>query len=62
MQHMVDLSDLSFLVGYLVGDAPLGLKCFDEANINGAGIVDLTDLSYLVTYLVGGGVPPAPCP
>jgi hypothetical protein len=61
-QQLVDLSDLSTMVGYLTGGGPVTLKCFDEANVDGKGIVDLADLSRLVAYLVGAGVSPAQCP
>lgn len=51
--QLIDLSDLSLLVAYLVVPAPgkPELPCFDEANVSGAGIIDLTDLSTLVLYL-----------
>ena len=51
---IVDLADLSSLVGYLTAGGYV-LPCPNEANINGAGIVDLADLSSLVSYLTGGG-------
>jgi len=58
---IVDLSDLSMLVSYLVGGMA-GLPCMEEANVNGLGIVDLTDLSTLVNYLTGGGAVLPSCP
>lgn len=50
---IVDLSDLSLLVGYLTVPAPNKptLSCPEEANVNAAGVVDLGDLSLLVAYL-----------
>ena len=57
---VVDLGDLTKLVGYLVAGSPL--LCLDEANINGTGIIDLADLSSLVSYLTGGGFVLPPCP
>lgn len=53
MSGIVDLADLSLLVGYLTVPAPSKptLPCFDEANVNSIGIVDLGDLSLLVAYL-----------
>ena len=49
---IVDISDLSLLVGYLTGTGAY-LSCLDAANINGVGTVDLSDLSLLVAYLTG---------
>ena len=57
---LVDLGDLTRLVGYLVAGSPV--ICQDEANINGEGIIDLTDLSCLVSYLTGGGFVLPSCP
>jgi len=58
---IVDLSDLSMLVSYLIGGIS-SLPCMDEANVNGVGIVDLSDLSLLVSYLTGGGSTLPTCP
>lgn len=51
---IVDLTDLSLLVAYLIGSVT-DLPCPEEANVNGTGIIDLADLSALVSYLTGGG-------
>jgi hypothetical protein len=58
---IVDLADLSSLVGYLTGGGYV-LPCPAEANVNNAGIVDLADLSSLVSYLTGGGYVLPNCP
>jgi len=58
---IVDLADLSTLVGYLTGSGYI-LSCPNEANVNGLGIVDLADLSALVSYLTGGGYVLPTCP
>ncbi|MBK7140488.1 MAG: dockerin type I repeat-containing protein [bacterium] len=57
----VDLSDLSLMIGYLIGGfaAP---TCTDEADINVSGRIDLSDLSLLIVYLVSGGVTLPDCP
>ncbi len=49
----VDLSDLSWLIGYMTGSG--GLNCIGEADVDQSSAVDLSDLSILVYYLVGGG-------
>jgi uncharacterized protein (TIGR02145 family) len=58
---IVDLSDLSSLVNYLIGGGYV-LPCSEAANVNGVGIVDLVDLSSLVNYLTGGGYVLPNCP
>ncbi len=57
----IDLSDLSLMIGYLIGGfaAP---TCYDEGDINISGRIDLTDLSLLIAYLVSGGVTFPNCP
>jgi PKD repeat protein len=52
-----DLTDLSYLVGYLTGVLST-LPNMSAANCNGIGIVDLGDLAYLVAYLTGVGNQP----
>lgn len=53
MSGILDLADLSLLVGYLTVSPPgrPTLPCFDEANVNNSGIIDLADLSMLVAFL-----------
>jgi len=52
-----DLTDLSYLVSYLIGQLPaLGNPA--NANVNGTGIVDLADLSLLISYLTTGSPRP----
>jgi hypothetical protein len=64
-KNLVDLSDLSALVSYLI-DAGYFLRpsCWGEANVNGVGIIDLADLSRLVAYLTStdGSKPLPRCP
>lgn len=48
----IDLSDLSWLIAYMVSSG--GLNCIGEADIDQSGNVDLSDLSALVYYLVSG--------
>lgn len=52
--NLVDLSDLSQLIAYLVsgGSTP---SCIAEADLNGSGLIDLSDLSMLISYLLSGG-------
>ena len=54
---LADLTDLSYLVGYLTGSG-FTLPNMSAANCNGVGIVDLGDLAYLVAFLTGVGNPP----
>jgi hypothetical protein len=61
MTGIIDLADLSSLVGYLTGGGYV-LTCQSAANVNGTGIVDLADLSSLVSYLTGGGFVLPNCP
>ena len=61
MSGIVDLSDLSTLVGYLTGAIPR-VSCYEEANVNAQDIVDLSDLSLLAAYLVGQFQPLPECP
>jgi hypothetical protein len=58
---VIDLSDLSVLVGYLTGSG-YQLPCANAANVNGSGAVDLADLSALVSYLTAGGYVLPSCP
>lgn len=55
-----DVSDLSYLIAFLVGALPQ-LPNPATANINGTGPVDLSDLSSFVLYLTAGGAAPV-CP
>jgi hypothetical protein len=59
--EIVDLADLSALVGYLL-TGNYNLPCYDAANVNGTGIVDLADLSALVSYLLIGNYVLPSCP
>ena len=49
-----DLSDLSFLIGYLLVGSPQP-PYLPAANVDGTGQVDLSDLSRLIGYLLGTG-------
>lgn len=60
MTGIVDLSDLSLLVLYLIQIPPPTLPCPDAANVNTVGIIDLSDLSLLVLRLIE--IPPPPLP
>ena len=46
-----DLSDLSLLVAYFVGQPRPTLPSCVEADMDGSGILDLSDLSILIAYL-----------
>lgn len=59
---IVDLTDLSWLVSWLIEPGGYVPRCMEEANVNGQGIVDLADLSALVSYLTGDGYLLPPCP
>jgi hypothetical protein len=61
MTGVVDVADLTSLVGYLTG-AGFQLPCPDVANTDGKGIVDSGDLAALVSYLTGGGYVLPNCP
>lgn len=61
MTGIVDLSDLSNLISYLVS-VGIVLPCPAEADLNNSGFIDLTDLSTLISYLVSVGVVLPPCP
>ncbi|MFZ1684601.1 MAG: hypothetical protein WAU88_10785 [Candidatus Zixiibacteriota bacterium] len=58
---VVDISDLSILVSYLIGGNAF-LPCATAANINAVGVIDVADLSALVNYLTGGGYTLPSCP
>ncbi|MFZ1685367.1 MAG: dockerin type I domain-containing protein [Candidatus Zixiibacteriota bacterium] len=58
---VVDLSDLSRLVGYLTG-VEIELPCYEKADYTGNGLVDLQDLSKIVSYLTTGSPAPGVCP
>jgi hypothetical protein len=63
MAGIVDLSDLSLLIGYLTASPKPTLPCPEEANINTTGIIDLSDLSMLINYLTTSPAPALPnCP
>ena len=49
-----DLTDLSYLIGYLVIGTPQP-PYLPAANVDGAGQVDISDLSRLIGYLLGTG-------
>lgn len=59
-QDMCDLTDLMYLVNYLMqgGAAP---ECFDEADLNADGSIDLSDEIYLTNHLFLGGPAPHDC-
>lgn len=63
---VVDISDLSMLIGFLtVPGSGIVFPCPDEANINGSpsGTIDLSDLSLLIAYLTTSPQPSLPlCP
>lgn len=50
-----DLTDLSYLIGYLVIGTPQP-PYLPAANADGTGQVDISDLSRLIGYLLGTGV------
>ena len=56
---IIDLTDLSTLVAYLIGGGSPPSPVLEAGNFNCTGIVDLTDLSLLVAYLTGAS---GPCP
>ncbi len=60
----VDITDLSYLIAYMVTTPRPGMPCLSEANINALGPIDLTDLSMLISYLVSppGTVTLPSCP
>jgi hypothetical protein len=57
----VDLSDLSMMIGYLIGGIP-SVGCAAEADLNNSGKIDLTDLSLLIAHLVMWAFPFSDCP
>lgn len=60
---IVDLSDLSMLIAYLIYTPRPTLPCPDAANVNAVGIIDLSDLSLLIAYLTSSPPPALPaCP
>jgi hypothetical protein len=61
MEGIVDISDLSALVNYLLNYG-YELPCPNEANVDGEGIVDISDLSALVNYLLNYGYILPNCP
>ncbi len=58
-----DLSDLSLLVAYFVGQPRPTLPDCMEADIDGSDVIDLSDLSFLIAYLTTEPRPTLPnCP
>ncbi len=59
---VIDLTDLSYLIAYLVGGGLPPLPIMEAGNFSCSGIVDLADLSALVSYLTSqsGGCPCRP--
>jgi hypothetical protein len=56
---MVDISDIQYLVDYLMSTSgTITLPCPEEANVDGSadGAIDISDLSYLIDYLILGTV------
>jgi len=62
--NSVNVSDLTYLVGYLFQGGPEP-PCHDEGNVDGLGAtgndINVSDLTYLVGYLFQGGPEPPPC-
>jgi hypothetical protein len=56
---MVDIGDLTALIGYLYIPPNPEPACLEEANIDGVGDVDIGDLTALIAYLY---IPPNPPP
>ncbi len=48
---MVDISDISAIVDYLVSSLPMS-PCFAENEVNRDGTIDISDLQALIDYLV----------
>ncbi len=64
-ESQIDVSDLTYLVGFLFTGGP-SPACFEEANINGStaeegDLVNIGDLTFLVDFLFRGGASPPPC-
>ncbi len=57
----VDLTDLSYLISYLVGNIA-SLPCDASANVDAAGAIDLSDLNLMVNYLLIGTTTLLDCP
>jgi hypothetical protein len=53
-QNGADVTDLSFMVSYLMGDI-LSVPCPSAMRIDNDNVVDIGDLSAFVNYLTGGG-------
>ncbi|HUV31923.1 MAG TPA: hypothetical protein VMY05_12670 [Acidobacteriota bacterium] len=65
LEEVIDIGDLTALIGYLFVRSYPGLDCLPEANVDGGpdGIVDVGDLTALISYLFIEPNPlPAPCP
>jgi hypothetical protein len=60
----VDLSDLSWLISYMLATPKPQLSCLSEANVNASSGIDLSDLSLLIQYLLSpvGTVTLPACP
>jgi len=57
MSGGVNISDITFLVGYLFGGGPAP-DPIEAGSVNGDPNINISDITYLVGYLFGGG--PAP--
>jgi hypothetical protein len=57
----IDISDLTFLVGYMFRSGPEP-TCMEEANVDGTGGVDIADLTQFVAYMFKNGPEPVACP
>jgi hypothetical protein len=51
VENVVDIGDLTALIGYLYIPPNTEPFCLDEANVDGAGEVDIGDLTTLIAYL-----------
>ena len=59
----IDISDLTFLVGYMFKDNLLRPpKCFEEVDVDASLGLDIADLTYMVNYMFKEGPDPERCP
>jgi PKD repeat protein len=55
--NIIDISDLSYLISYMILFSPLP-PTLQAGDFNGDLSIDLSDLSGLIAYMVGVGLPP----
>ena len=57
----VDIADIDYFIGWVLGHSGQALPCEEEGDVNGDMQLDIADIDYLINYFWSGGPPPVPC-